>query len=421
LIRRLVLNRIPYVLIEPDPVRAAHRKGEGISVIAGDLDSRATYEALRVGSARMVFANAEDTTNTNIILTARALDARVPILALAEDEDSIDIYQLSGATEVLPLKRRLGESLAARVSSGAGAAHVVGQFEDLQIAEFLVHGTELVGKSLKDLGLRERTGVNVVAIWEEGHLQPVDAERPLSASAVPVAVGNREQVKSLDRMLQGDRPSLRPVLVIGGGKVGRATAAALETRGLEVRVVEKNPALRPDLERHFSRVTIGDAADRSVLAEAGLEEAGAVALTTNSDAVNIHLAVYCRRLKPGLSLVSRITHERNIEAIYRAGVDSALSYSSLGREHLVARLLGREPVMVGEGADFFRVPIPESLVGKTLGESQIGARTGLIVIGLENGEGMLTNPPATAVLEPGRCLLMLGTSSQREGFARRFR
>ena len=52
-------------------------------------------------------------------------------------------------------------------------------------------------------------------------------------------------------------------------------------------------------------------------------------LTTNDDATNIFLAVYCRRLNPDTRIVSRITHERNLEAIHRAGADFVLSYTTL--------------------------------------------------------------------------------------------
>ena len=61
-------------------------------------------------------------------------------------------------------------------------------------------------------------------------------------------------------------------------------------------------------------------------------------LTTNDDAVNVYLAVYCRRLRPSLHIVTRITHERNLEAIYRAGADSVACASTsptfLSRESL---------------------------------------------------------------------------------------
>lgn len=424
LVRKLSFNRIPHFVLEPDPVAASRLLGDGVSVVNGEIDSQSTYERLRITAARMLIANDEDMTNTNITLTVRATSADVPICALAEDNDSVDILELSGADTVLPLKRRLGEHLAARVTAGSGSAHVVGRFKDLAIFEFVVHDTEFVGKTLKQSRFRELTGINVVGIWEQGRLGAVDPSQPLSPLAVPVAVGTAQQVAALDRLLGSDETSQRTALVIGGGKVGRATAASLELRGLAVRVVEKDPAVCGALRREFgdvvADVVAGDAADRSVLLEAGLENASAVALTTNDDAVNIHLAVYCRRLKPDLNIVSRITHERNIEAIYRAGADSALSYSSLGREYLIARLLGREPVMVGEGADFFHVPVPPMLVDKTLGESGIGAATGLVVIAVEEGEHTLTNPRPETRLAAGACLLVLGTTEQRQSFAASF-
>jgi voltage-gated potassium channel len=43
-----------------------------------------------------------------------------------------------------------------------------------------------------------------------------------------------------------------------------------------------------------------------------------------------------RRLNPKLRIVSRITHERNIEAVHRAGADFVLSYTSLGVESIMS-------------------------------------------------------------------------------------
>jgi len=37
---------------------------------------------------------------------------------------------------------------------------------------------------------------------------------------------------------------------------------------------------------------------------------------------------------PDLRIISRITHEQNLEAVHRAGADFALGYSSLGAESI---------------------------------------------------------------------------------------
>lgn len=415
-IRKLKVNNIPYCIIEPDPEQAAQLKENGFTVVTGEIDDSDTYLAVNVHQARLLLANAEDATNTNILLTIRSLTADLPIIAIAESIDSVDVFGLSGATYPLPLKERLGEHLATRVSAGTGTAHEVGRFKDLLIVEFLVHDTPLSGLSLVQSQLRERTGINVVGIWESGRFRPVNPEIVLSDTAVPVAVGNREQVDKLNSLL-GERPVAdHEVLVIGGGEVGRATAAALRKRDVHVRLLDMNPALREQLEPFCNEVIIGNAADRSTLERAGINSVSAVALTTNDDAENIHLAVYCRRLRPQLSIVSRITRERNIEAIYRAGADFVLSYASLGCEFVMAYLMGRQPVLVGEGADFFTVNVARPMAGSTLAQAGIGAKTGLTVIAIEYDDRTITSPTANTVLVEHAKLLMVGTHQQREKF-----
>ena len=82
--------------------------------------------------------------------------------------------------------------------------------------------------------------------------------------------------------------------------------------------------------------------------------------------MNIYLAVYCRRLNAQLRIVSRITHERNLEAIHRAGADFVLSYTTLGIEAVMSLLRGYPPVLLGEGVELFSVPVPASLAGRLL-------------------------------------------------------
>ncbi|MBC2600369.1 potassium channel family protein [Puniceicoccus vermicola] len=420
LIRKFALGNIPYCLLEEDPEEATRMREEGLNVILGSVDDPDTYRSVNLSSARLLLANAEDPVNTNILLTVRSLHATLPIIALAEEDDSIDIFSLSGATFPLPLKTRLGEHLANRVSSGVGKAQEVGRFKDLVIAEFLVHDTPLEGALLREAGLREKTGVNVIGVWEGGRFRAVDPNRPLGKTCVPVAVGREEQIEKLNVLLGGGTGMPHEVLVVGGGKVGRSTAQTLKERGVRVRILDRNPDLRGELEPFCDEVFIGNAADLKTLERAGIDSVGGVALTTNDDAQNIHLAVYFRRLRPELGIVSRITRERNIDAIYRAGADFVLSYASLGCEFITAYLAGREPVMLGEGVEVFPVDVPPVIVGMSLAESGIGAKTGMVVLALETEEKTITNPSAGQILEDGTKLLMLGTTDQRERFSEAF-
>lgn len=420
LVHRLAVVGVRAWIIEPDPANAAQLHDAGVPVVLGDLDAVETFTAARVEHARLVLANAADTVNTNIVLTVRERSETIPIVALAELEDSVDILEMSGATHVLPLKHRLGEQLAGRVSAGTTRANLIGRFHDLLLAEFPVHNTPLQGKTIRETGLREYTGVSVVAVWERGRLQPATPDLVLSPASVPVVIGTAEQIAELDLVLVIYDAKPRPVLVIGGGRVGRAAAEALKRRDIKVHVVEKSRDLEPQLAGLVDRVFMGDAADRRVLEAAGIETAPSVLLTTHDDAVNVYLTVYCRRLNPRARILTRVTYERNVDAIVRAGADVVLSYASLGVNTVFALAQGRDLVVLGAGLDLFHLPVPRTLVGRTLGDAAIAARTGLNVIAVRENGQTITNPGADTALTAGAVLLALGNAGQRQAFAKQY-
>jgi len=420
LIRKLKALGIPFFVLEPDATEAVSLYEDGLPVITGEIDNRMTYKAVRVTDARMVLANGEDAANTNITLTVRELTAKVPIVAIAENVDSVDLLELAGATHVLPLKEKLGEHLAYRVTAQHATVHVIGTFKDLLIAEFPVQNTPLAGRIIRETNLRQITGVSVVGIWERGRLLPAKPDTVLSELSVPVIVGTADQIAEVESFLVIYNVNYNPVLIIGCGNVGYAVARALKQKGIAFHVVERDEALRERTAAIASELFIGDAADRDVLMRAGLAEAPSVVITTNDDAMNIYLTVYCRRLNPDLRIVSRITHERNLEAIHRAGADFVLSYDSIGAESVLSYLQERELIVIGEGIDLFVVKVPKTLAGKRLGETRIGSEIGLTVIAIQKGEEIITNPPTDAMLESSSELLMVGSTEQRDAFISRF-
>jgi Trk K+ transport system NAD-binding subunit len=416
LVRRLEEFDIPYVVIEPDLARAAHLHGEGLEVVAGPRDEARTFERVKVAEARLVFANLSDTQNTNVTLTVREISPKVPIVALAENVDSIDVLQLAGATEVLPLKQRLGEQLATRVTDGIQSAQRIGAFGDLVIAEFPIHGTALPGRSVRESRLRELTGLSIVAVWEKGRLLPAGADTVLSEHSVPVVVGTEEQLTELDALFVIYQVTDSPVLVIGGGKVGQAVARAMHERDVPVTILDEDETLRHQLAQVADRVVIGDAAHLETVKEAGIDEVRSVVLTTNDDATNLFLAIYCRKLSDQAHIISRISHDRNLTAIHRAGADFALSHGSLAIQTLIALVRGRDLIVLGEGAELFTEPTPAVLVGKPLAESGIGARTGLTVVAIREAGRFRPNPTAATELAAGTELVMIGTAEQRKSF-----
>ena len=235
-----------------------------------------------------------------------------------------------------------------------------------------------------------------------------------------VVAGAESQIAALNALTPGGHVTPPPVLIIGGGKVGQAAAIALRQKGAEVSAVDRDVAALGPMGDHDVAVFAGDAADRRLLERAGIHRVASVLLSTNDDAMNIYLAVFCRRLNPSLRIVSRITHERNVEAIHRAGADFVLSYTTLGVESVMSLLRGHELVVLGEGVEFFSVAVPPALAGRPLADSAIGSATGMSVVALERGGTLVTSLTRVTLLDEGSRLIMLGSLEQRRKFAELF-
>jgi Trk K+ transport system NAD-binding subunit len=419
-IPRLERDGIPYVVLEPDPRTASNLLYDDLQVVRGEIDSRETYEAVRVSQARFVVANHGDVDNTNVTLTVRETAPDVPLAAVIDNDDAQDILELSGATHVLPLKRWLGEQLANRVNTQHAELHPIGRYRDLRLAELPVHNTPLEGQTIRESDLRQGFGVTVAGVWERGVFQPARPDYPLQPSSVPVIVGTDEQLQTLNERISPYDTNPHPVLVIGGGTVGRAAIRALNERGVPVHLIEQQKERCQALGPHCENVFWGDASDYDLLHEAGIDQAPSVLLTTNDDAVNIYLAAYCRRLNLDLRVVSRITHERNLEAIHRAGADFVLSYVTLGGEAVYSAIKDKRLVVLGEGVDFVTREVPPALHGHTLAESEIGARTGLNVVAIEHNGSFATDLTGDTTLPAGGRLLMIGTEAQAAAFVETF-
>ena len=232
LIERLRTEQIPYYVIEPDPIDrcADDRRGN-----LGRSPATTTAAPPTSGRTQTAPACCWPTAKTRRTPTSRSPPARLPptlpIAAIVEEEDSIDVLQLSGATTVLPLKHQLGEYLANRADTGSDA-HVIGAYRGLQIAELPARDTILAGQTVRDTRLRERTGLSVVGLWERGKLRPAfpDSDDPVrTASSCSPAPSS--QIAALNALMPRRRQPPPPVLIIGAGKVGHAAARRLEAEG----------------------------------------------------------------------------------------------------------------------------------------------------------------------------------------------
>ena len=412
LIRRLEQFAYDYVLMVPDLDEALRLHDIRIRVAVGELDDPDAYKQMRVERAALVVATANDTLNTNVSFTVRGVCEKVPIISTASDEASVDILELAGSNHVLRLEEMLGQSFSRRTMGTDAVAHVIGQFDELLIAEAPTKRTPLVGKTVRESRLRENIGVAILGVWSQGVFQPGAADTMIEDNAVLVLAGSREHFDRYNEIYLIYNVSTSPILIIGAGGVGRATARALADRGIDYRIVERVADRVWDHEKSV----IGNAAELEILKQAGIDETPTVIITTHDDDMNVYLTVYCRRLRPDVQILSRAQLERNVRTLYRAGADIVMSYASMGATSIVNLLRRGKTLMLAEGLDLLRVAVPPALVGKTLTESSLREETGCAVVAIRTGAGMEIIPDPQRPLPEGGELLLIASTKAAEAF-----
>jgi len=408
LVKKLKKYDYEYAVIAADLQRALELYDLNFKVVVGDLGDPETYKRLRIQNAAMLVANNDDMTNTNISFTVRDISEKVPIVTNADADDSIDILQLAGSTYVFQFMKMLGESLARRTLGMSLGANVIGRFDQLLIAEASAMRTPLEGKTLIQSNLREKTGVTVVGLWERGRFEMPQPQTRISSTTVLVLAGSAEQLKKYDEVFSVYRAyhaTDAPVLILGGGRVGRAAAQILEDRQIVYKVVEKNPKFIQN-----SKYIQGNAADLDILNRAGIREAPSVIVTTHDDSMNIYLTIYCRQLRSDIQIISRANLDGNVSKLHRAGADLVMSHASMGANTIINLLKPNRILMFAEGLNIFRASVHSFLAGKSLAESQIRKQTGCSVIAIGRENKLNINPEPSVLLGEHDEMILIGTS-----------
>ncbi|KAA3608480.1 MAG: potassium channel protein [Calditrichaeota bacterium] len=412
LLRKLQNYNLPYVLIEPDLTKALDYLDHGYKVVLGELDDPATFKKVNAGHAALIAATSSDAINTSITYAARSISDSVPIISTAQNKGAANILKIAGCNQVLALDDILGNSLARRVIGGDAMAHIIGQIDNIFIAEATAMGTPIIGKALSEIRLPDMVGATVVGVWQKGHFENARPTTVITQHTALVIAGSKEQIELYNEMFCIYNAVSKPVLILGGGNVGVTMGKALAKRDVDFKIIEKSLVRIPRKENYIH----GNAMNTDVLVSAGIKEAPAVAITTHDDHTNLYLTTLCRHLNPDIQIIARATKERTIQLLHKAECDFVMSYASIGATSIFNYLQSGNILMVTEGVDVFKVKLPRLLSGKKISETTIRQECGCSIIGVSSNGQMEVNPPSSLELLSESDIILIGTVESEAKF-----
>jgi len=182
------------------------------------------------------------------------------------------------------------------------------------------------------------------------------------------------------------------VIIVGCGRVGAHTAAALAREGHDVAVVDRSEDAFRLLPAAFEGRTLrGVAFERTVLEEAGIAEADALVAVTSGDNTNIVVARIAKDVYRVPDVVARIYDPRRADIYRRYGIQTfAPTAWSAGKivEFIVSPNLEREESFGNGEVQMLAAWVPEHLVGKPINDLRVPGEIRVALI-VRMGRGLI--------------------------------
>jgi trk/ktr system potassium uptake protein len=131
------------------------------------------------------------------------------------------------------------------------------------------------------------------------------------------------------------------IIIIGCGRVGAATAVALDKRGDHVTVIDLNPRAFEKLPTDYSGITIrGNGADEDVLRSAEAEMAELVMALTEGDNRNVMAAQLAKHVFGVPRVIAKINDPLRAEAYRTLGLETICRTTILSEALVMAAAEG---------------------------------------------------------------------------------
>lgn len=205
--RELARKPVPFLLIEQSEAKAQRYASENWLLMVGDATQEQTLRDAQIERARgLVAATTTDATNLYIVLTARALNAKLKIVVRASEEDAEKHLLSAGADSVVSPYAFAGQ----RIAQSFLRPHVVSFLDtatthlgvDLEIGEVYVGpSSRFAGTTIEGSRIRQDRGVIILAIKrEKGMRFNLAPDERIEPGDFLIAMGEPRELRQLEQL-----------------------------------------------------------------------------------------------------------------------------------------------------------------------------------------------------------------------------
>ncbi|GAB4580793.1 MAG: cation:proton antiporter [Anaerolineales bacterium] len=246
------------------------------------------------------------------------------------------------------------------------------------------------------------------------------------------------------------------VVIVGYGRVGRHIGHLLNLMNIPYLVVDSDAERITELNQQGLSTLFGDAANSEVLTHAGLTHARALVVSVSNDAAGEMIVAAARDTAPNLPIIARATTEEGIQPLAELGAthvihpeleggleivrhtllhlgfrfqDISRYVDAVRKDHYEMKVNTEEEhrylrnlleATAHMEITWFQLAQPNPLIGQTLAEANLRARTGASVVAIVKERQLVPNPKSGTVLAAGDRVGLIGDAEQVENARKLF-
>jgi len=222
------------------------------------------------------------------------------------------------------------------------------------------------------------------------------------------------------------------VIVCGFGRIGSMLASELKAGGARFVILERSPERLEEARALGYLCMHGDATDETMLQQAGVERARALATVLPDDAVNVFITLTARSLNKSLMIIARGEAPSTVTKLLYAGANEVVLPAHIGAERVAeiilypnatramhqgeqTREMERELHGLGLELELVVAAKGSRFAGCTVDEIEHQVGTAFFIVAIDRpGTAMITRPDGATRIEPADGVVILGRANRAE-------
>lgn len=207
--KEFVRSQVDFVVVDSNPSSIDRCREDGFLHVVGDAADDETLQRARLTTAKGLVACVDsDADNVFVTLSARVMAPDVWIVSRGNTEESHSKLEKAGANKVVSPYAIGGREMATLMLKPVVSDYldvVTGGGElELRVEQFrLPADSAVLGKSIRQLEIRQRTGASVLAVRKDGESFNTNPspDTIFQTSDVIISVGTPAEIQKLEQLL----------------------------------------------------------------------------------------------------------------------------------------------------------------------------------------------------------------------------